>query len=203
MTSTRYSELQLSGELFDRPTCPVRNKIFICATGRTGSWLLCRAMIHHGIGIPHEYFNAIHIRLLGPRFGIHALADGRQLGFDSVARRAYLAELMHRRTINGIFAAKIHWGQYASYLDNPEGVEMLQRAHFIHLYREDLLAQALSFHVAKETGRWGVDDTVTTPPASAPRAAELQWRGKHSYGRGFRLGTAVIHKKGRHIDNVG
>ena len=168
MTSTRDTELQLS-ELFDRPSSPVRAKVFICATGRTGSSLLCRAMFHHGIGLPHEYFNAGHIALIGQRSGIHALADGSRLGSDSEARRAYIAALLDRRTANGIFAAKIHWGQYASYLDNPEGVELFQQAHFIHLYREDLLAQAISFHVSKETGRWGSDDTVSTPPASIPR----------------------------------
>jgi LPS sulfotransferase NodH/tetratricopeptide (TPR) repeat protein/SAM-dependent methyltransferase len=168
MTSTGYTELQLS-ELFDQPSSPVRAKVFICATGRTGSSLLCRAMFHHGIGLPHEYFNAGHIALIGQRSGIHPLADGRRLGSDSEARRAYIAALMDRRTANGIFAAKIHWGQYASYLDNPEGVELFQQAHFIQLYREDLLAQAISFHVSKETGRWGSADTVSTPPASIPR----------------------------------
>jgi hypothetical protein len=60
MTVTRYDELQLSSELLDRPPCPVRAKVFICSTPRTGSFLLCRAMIHHGIGIPHEYFHGRH-----------------------------------------------------------------------------------------------------------------------------------------------
>ena len=169
MTLRAYSELQLSDEQFDRPSCPVRAKVFICATGRTGSWLLCRAMIHRGMGIPHEYFNPRHIGLIGPRCGIHALADGRHLGSDSTARRSYVAALLDRRTINGIFAAKIHWAQYAAYLDNPEGDELLQNAHFIYLYREDLLAQAISFHIAKETGRWGPDATVGSPPAQNPR----------------------------------
>jgi LPS sulfotransferase NodH len=169
MTPTRYTELELSSELFDRPSCPVRAKVFICATGRTGSWLLARAMVHHGIGLPHEYFNARHISVIGQRFGIHALADGSQLGTLSEARGAYIAALLDRRTANGIFAAKIHWGQYASYLDNPDGDELFRHGRFIHLYREDLLAQAISFHISKETGRWGSDDTVTTPPASIPR----------------------------------
>jgi hypothetical protein len=75
MTSTHYTELQLS-ELFDRSSSPARAKVFICATGRTGSSLLCRAMFHHAIGLPHEYFNAGHIALIGQRSGIHALADG-------------------------------------------------------------------------------------------------------------------------------
>ena len=191
MTLRAYSELQLSDEQFDRPSCPVRAKVFICATGRTGSWLLCRAMIHHGIGIPHEYFNARHIGLIGRRFGIPALAEGGQLASDNVARHAYIAALMARRTANGIFAAKIHWAQYAAFLDNTEGNELLRNGYFIHLYRDDLLAQAISFHVSKETGRWGLDATVDWPPVAPPRffdvdlidarvkllaAAEMNWR---------------------------
>ena len=194
MKSTPYGELELSSELFDRPACPVRAKIFICATGRTGSWLLCRAMIHHGIGLPHEYFNARHIAHIGQRLGIHALADGSQLGADSKARQAYIAALMDRRTASGIFATKIHWGQYASYLDNPEGVDLFRQGHFIHLYREDLLAQAISFHVARETGRWGSDDTVTTSPASTPRFFDVDLIANYvkTFGRvGYELASLL------------
>lgn len=169
MTSVPQTEEEISDSDFDQPPCPTRAKVVICCAPRTGSWLLCRAMIHHGIGIPHEYFNARHISRIGRRFGIDALADGTRLRSDDVARRAYIAALIDRRTSNGIFAAKIHWGQYASYLDNAEGVELLQQAHVIHLYREDLLGQAISFHVSKETGRWWRDATVSTPPVSNPR----------------------------------
>src|SRR5450755_1708606 len=104
MTSTPFSELQLSSELLDPLSCPVRNKVFICSTQRTGSFLLCRAMIHRGIGVPHEYFNHLHVGIIGPRFGVSALHDGH-LESDSLARRAYITALMDRRTANGIFAA--------------------------------------------------------------------------------------------------
>jgi LPS sulfotransferase NodH len=35
---------------------------------------------------------------------------------------------------------------------------------FVHLHREDLLAQAVSAHFAEVTGQWGADDTITTRP---------------------------------------
>jgi LPS sulfotransferase NodH/glycosyltransferase involved in cell wall biosynthesis len=179
MGSAPLTEQEISDPDFDQPPCPTRAKVIICCAPRTGSWLLCRAMIHHGIGIPHEYFNARHISLIGPRFGVEALADGRRLGSDDAARRAYIAALMDRRTANGIFAAKIHWGQYASYLDNADGVQLLQQAHIIHLYREDLLGQAISFHVSKETGRWGGDTTVSTRPAATPRFFDTDLIAEH------------------------
>ena len=168
MKTTHFSELELSDERFDRKPGPIRDKILVCATGRTGSWLLCRVMINNGIGLPHEYFNARHIGLIGPRCGIPALADGRTLRSDGKARRSYFDALLQRRTVNGVFAAKMHWDQYADYLDNPEGDDLLQNGNFIHLYREDLLAQAVSIHISRQTGRWELDPSVTTPPAEKP-----------------------------------
>lgn len=163
-----YSELDVDGEAFDRPACPLHAKIIICSTERSGSYLLCRAMIRHDIGVPHEYFHWLHAKIIGPRVGLSAFQDSGTLASDARARRDYIAALISRRTVNGIFAAKIHWWQFAHYLNNPEGYELLQGAYFIHLYREDLLDQAVSFHTAWLTGKWGADDTLTTNPAEQP-----------------------------------
>jgi hypothetical protein len=133
MKATRFSELELREERFDRKPGPIRAKVFICAAPRTGSWLLCRGMIHNGIGVPHEYFNALHAGPIGRRWGIPGFNDGRNLVSDSKPRRSYIDALLQRRTVNGAFAAKMHWDQYADYLDNPEGDDLLQNAHFIHL----------------------------------------------------------------------
>ena len=167
-SSTRYTELQLNSAAFDRPRCPIEAKLFICATGRTGSWFLCRALMHNGIGVPHEYFSARHIPAIARRCGIEALPDDQRWRSDSQARGLYIAALLERRTVNGIFASKIHWSQFVTHLNNREGIELLSGGRFIYLYREDLLAQTLSSHVASETGRWGFDSTAMTPPA-APR----------------------------------
>jgi len=163
------SELAVNAETFDQPAGQARNKVLICTTGRSGSFLLCRAMIHNGIGVPHEYFHDLHSRVIGPRLGVDALRDSRLLETDSAARGAYIATLLKRRTVNGIFAAKIHWGQRERYLNNPEGLDLFQNAQFIYLYREDLLAQAVSYHVAMLTGRWGLDGAVTSSPAPNPQ----------------------------------
>lgn len=164
----RYNELQISSDLLDRPHCPVRAKVFICSTPRTGSYLLCRAMIHHGIGVPHEYFHALHAAIIGPRVGIDALQDGWLLKSDAGIRSAYIREVMSRRTVNGIFSAKVQWSEVAHFLLNPEGLELFQNGHFLYLYREDLLAQAISLHISYQTGRWGFDDLVTSEPRAEP-----------------------------------
>ncbi len=164
----RYNELQISSDLLDQRHCPVRAKVFICSTPRTGSYLLCRAMIHHGIGVPHEYFHVLHAAIIGPRVGINALQNGWLLKTDAGARRAYIRELMYRRTVNGIFSAKVQWSEFAQFLNNPEGLELFQNGHFLYLYREDLLAQAISLHISYQTGRWGFDGLVTSEPRSEP-----------------------------------
>jgi trehalose 2-sulfotransferase len=161
------ADLSLSDAAFDRPPEPVRTKLVLCSTGRTGSFLLCRALVHHGIGVPHEYCNAVHARTLGPRWGIEALRDGEALASDAAARRAYFAALQERRTANGIFAVKLHWWQVERYLDNAEGLALLQDAHFIHLQREDVLAQAVSLYVAQLTGRWSRGAPAAPPPPAA------------------------------------
>jgi LPS sulfotransferase NodH len=51
-------------------------------------------------------------------------------------------------------------------LDNPVGWKLLTGWVFVHLYREDLLSQAISTNFARATGRWGIDDAVTTSPAA-------------------------------------
>jgi LPS sulfotransferase NodH/GT2 family glycosyltransferase len=164
----RYNELQISSDVLDQPHCPVRAKIFICSTPRTGSYLLCRAMIHHGIGIPHEYFHALHAATIGPRVGIDALQNGWLLKTDAGLRQAYIREVMSRRTVNGIFSAKVQWSELAHFLFNQEGLELFQNGHFLYLYRKDLLAQAISLHISYQTGRWGFDDLVTSEPRAEP-----------------------------------
>ena len=111
-------------------------------------------MIHHGIGIPHEYFNGINAGIISTRYGLGKITS-RDLETDGQARRAYIAALLDRRTKNGIFAAKIHRGQFRQYFQNSGNLELFQGAHFIYVYREDLIAQAISFHVSLLTGRWG------------------------------------------------
>jgi trehalose 2-sulfotransferase len=180
----RYTERQVTSELLDQPTFVGEpRKLFICSTPRSGSYLLCRYMINAGLGVPHEYFNPIIMREIAPRLGLTSAIEGLKwrrrtpmdrLPFGKVARAAevdfvekYIAALIPRRCQLGVFAAKIHFGQYARVLDNPVGHKLLNNGVFVHLYREDLLGQAISTNVARATGRWGIDDTVTTPPATS------------------------------------
>lgn len=182
----RYTELQISSELLDQPEFRGRpRKVLICSTPRSGSYLLCRHMINAGLGIPHEYFNPIVMRQMTPRLGLESdigaikwwprtLKDRLLLRprSDPAAKLAFLRKyvdfLLTRRCQGGIFAAKVHFRDYPLTLDNPIGEELLADTLFIQLHREDLLQQAVSEHFSRLTGKWGIDDSITTTPAAHP-----------------------------------
>ena len=187
----RYTELQISSELLDQPDfAGSPRKVFLCSTPRSGSYLLCRAMINAGLGVPHEYFNPIVIRQIAPRFGFEAEVGklrwwprGRldrlslrraERASETAFLERYVPALVSRRCQGGVFAAKIHYRDYLKVLDNPVGRRLLDGGLFIHLYREDMLKQAVSAHFAQLTGRWGIDDTVTTAPAVDPDFFEIK-----------------------------
>ena len=181
----RYTELQISSDLLDQPEFLGNpKKVFICSTPRSGSYLLCRFMINAGLGVAHEYFNPIVIRQIAPRLGFEDAVSGlnwwargrrdrlllrraeRAAEYDFL--RKYLDVLIPRRCQSGVFAAKIHFRDFVRVLDNPIGRQLLEGGVFVHLYREDMLKQAVSEHFSELTGRWGIDDTITTEPEAAP-----------------------------------
>lgn len=180
----RYSEQQLTSEALDqKPFHGKPTKIFICSTPRSGSYMLCRYMVNAGLGVPHEYFNPIIMRQMGPRLGLHQaqklnwrprspwdyLPPGRTARSKEIKfLRQYLDSLIPQRCLNGAFAAKMHFDHYLKVLDNPVGHELLDGGLFVHLYREDLLAQAVSTHFANLTGQWSIDGVVTTAPVPNP-----------------------------------
>jgi LPS sulfotransferase NodH len=182
----RYTELQIGSELLDQPEfIGEPKKVFICSTPRSGSYLLCRHMINAGIGVPHEYFNPIVMRQMSPRLGLEKDISGLQWwprgrkdrllmrrrqepAAELAFLEQYLTLLLARRCQGGVFAAKTHFRDFRRTLNNPVGDELLKDALFIYLYREDMLKQAVSEHFGQLTGRWGIDDAVTTPPAASP-----------------------------------
>jgi LPS sulfotransferase NodH len=182
----RYTELQISSELLDQPEFAGQpKKIFICSTPRSGSYFLCRQMINAGLGVPHEYFNPIVMRQMAPRLGLESdirgltwLPYGWKDRLLLRRRRGQQAELafldkflkflLARRCQGGVFAAKVHFRDFRRTLANSIGDALLENTLFIQLYREDILKQAVSEHFGQLTGRWGIDDSVTTTPAANP-----------------------------------
>ena len=205
----RYSQAQLTSELLDQPVYAGEPlKIFICSTPRSGSYMLCRYMVNAGLGVPHEYFNPLFMRQIASRLGLGARAEKLKwrppnrrdrLPFRSRERineeaflADYVAALIPRRCQRGVFAAKIHFDQFVTVLDNNVGCRLLDGSVFIYLYREDLLKQAVSRNFAYLTGQWGDDEAVSTAPLPRPdllepKAVDRELRTLADEDRGWRV----------------
>ena len=179
-----YSELQIIDRCFDQPGKDTAfAKIFICSSQRSGSWMLSRYMMNAGLGLPAEYFHPHHIPSLARRFGVDGAESLQWDRNDRVRRWAatrfgrdrraefigrYIDKLVSCRTVDGVFAAKIHYSHYTHSLANQHGWRMLDGGVLVHLYRHDLLDQAVSWHFSELTGRWDFSDEQQTTPLENP-----------------------------------
>lgn len=160
------SELEISSARFDQERVdPARasSRYVLCATQRSGSFLLCRQLINAGIGVPQEYFNPLHIDILCRRWQL-----------DRENGQTYLRELYARRTTrNCVWGTKLQWPQYLNNLPTIDA-GLLETAHCVFLYRADIPAQAVSLHISIVTGVWGFDGTRTTTNKEGIRLGDIQ-----------------------------
>ncbi|MEV0735236.1 Stf0 family sulfotransferase [Streptomyces sp. NPDC050549] len=139
---------------------------FICATPRTGSSLLLGLLDSTGVaGHPQAYFRSPDEVAWAERWGI-LHASQRALDYGDFVQAA----LASGRTGNGVFGAKLMWGTHAELTTrlarlHPDlagdelGLlerEFGTRIRFVHLSRDDVLAQAVSWLRAEQTGVWFV-----------------------------------------------
>lgn len=140
----------------------------ICGTPRTGSTLLCGLLTGTGIaGKPESYFRLPDERCYAERWGVKLRPEG-PVGYREYVRAAVAAG----STPNGVFAARVMWGTMeevvarlrAAY-SHPVGTDLevleseLGQTRFVHLQRGDVLAQAVSWAKAEQTGYWQDDDS--------------------------------------------
>ncbi|MCY4013021.1 MAG: Stf0 family sulfotransferase, partial [Gammaproteobacteria bacterium] len=150
----------------------------VCATPRTGSTLLCGLLASTQVaGRPESYFREPDERLWAARWDI-VRSDGAFDSFEFV--RAALAA---GRTGNGVFAARIMWGTldhlfamlgsvHPVTADSDFDLLTMAFGHtgFVYLRRDDVLAQAVSWHRAEQTNVWHhPDDEETKKPEQEPR----------------------------------
>ena len=135
----------------------------ICTTPRTGSTLLCGLMASAKVaGQPESYFRQPDEQLWAARWDIVRSSDG-VFEYSEFIRAALAAG----RTENGVFAARIMWGTLDYLVDRlctvypaPIGADFdllnLAFGHtgFIYLHRDNVLAQAVSWHRAEQTNVW-------------------------------------------------
>jgi LPS sulfotransferase NodH len=160
---------------------------FVCATPRTGSSLLLGLLESTGVGgRPQAYFRAPDEALWADRWGLRG-------GFDygEYVRAARVAG----SSPNGVFGAKLMWGTLDEVVEklgavHPElagdDVALLSRAfgrtRFVFLRREDVLAQAVSWVRAEQTGRWFVSVSGSGSSSGGSSSGGSSFGGSSSGG---------------------
>lgn len=151
---------------------PVRSYL-ICGTPRTGSTLYCGLLASTGIaGDPQSYFREPDEAKWVRTWSLLPGDDG-VLDYGDFVRAAMDAGTTH----NGIFGARVMWGTLdtvvarlaAAIGDRHEtDLSLLLRTfgptQFIHIWREDTVAQAVSWAKAEQTGFWHRGDVARSQP---------------------------------------
>ncbi|WP_158585685.1 Stf0 family sulfotransferase [Pseudooceanicola sediminis] len=142
-TSTHAYEDQFSPE-YDIADAPAPERtIIIASTPRSGSHMLGHAMTAtDAMGRPFEYSP--------PQ---NAEEWQRRLGQPDM--KSALREIMKRRTTrNGVFAAKLHYEHLSLFGGLQAALDFFPNPVVVRVVRADLLRQAISLCVARQTGVW-------------------------------------------------
>jgi LPS sulfotransferase NodH len=142
----------------------------ICATPRTGSTFLCSLLTATKVlGSPKSYFREPDELTWARRFGLRTEGP-RVLDYRLFCR----AVRDVARTPNGTFGARLMWGAFPRIrqgLEIPPHQSDLGMLHalfgplcFVHLHRRDVVAQAVSWARAEQTGFWQHGDDVQRTP---------------------------------------
>jgi len=202
------------GPALDLAGAPVRRRLLVASTPRTGSTLLCRMLWATGrAAAPKEYLNPValrdwswrragplHRRLLEaiPRDGVPAWAAARAR--SPAFRRTHLAEVVGARTdASGLFAIKVH-AHHARRWWADAG---LAEAVVVRLHREDTVGQAISWARARATNRWAPhqpdrpmrdrpDPSAVDRRLAAIAADEAWWDGALADRRVLRLSYEAL-----------
>lgn len=105
--------------------------------------MLGHAMASTGLlGVPFEYANPANLSEWARRLA-------------TATPEATLAAVMKRRTTaNGVFAIKAHYSHCASLGDAQAFLRFWPKLKVVHLCRADVLRQAISYAIARQTGVW-------------------------------------------------
>lgn len=143
----------------------------VCGTPRSGSSLLCEALINTGVaGQPEEYFSRRNEIVWGERWSTPTYAE-------------YLASTINQcTTANGVFGVKMMWGYFDRFVSKVRQLpnyndctlsnhalmqNIFPNLHYIWIKRRDKVRQAVSHTKARQTDIW----KVTSDPSSHSNTA--------------------------------
>ncbi|MBZ9857628.1 sulfotransferase [Mesorhizobium sp. CA13] len=160
----------------------------ICGTPRTGSTLLCKLLAStKATGDPHSFYRRQDVPEWAEEWGLPGRDTMSELEFDAAYLNAAIAAGKGRTGIFGLRLMRENLDELSAILDRifPGLVSdearferAFGRVLYIHLSRQDKLAQAVSLIKAQQTGLWHV----------APDGTELERVGppeepQYDFGR--------------------
>lgn len=167
-----------NGPDWDLPPSAGRLQPYVIASSpRTGSTLLARLLWDTGlVGAPKEYLNPMQIRDWGLRMGhppsrwAMAALRGHAVGLAALPPlcpdpQQHLSQVIaHRTGPRGHFGLKLHYHHFEQHC--PKGIAPLLGAEprWIHITRQDRLAQAISWDRALQSGQWAAHQTGLRMP---------------------------------------
>jgi len=132
----------------------------LCTLPRSGSWLLADLLEQTDLaGRPEEYFRPDHRVQWSKEWGIPVKGPYSQY---------IAAALEHATTANGVFGVKLHWYQFEWFTGELRSLpggdpgacaeavveQWLPHPHYIYLYRDDTVRQAISYYRATYSDQW-------------------------------------------------
>lgn len=117
--------------------------LVIASTPRSGSHMLGHMLQQTGLfGVPFEYAMPDNLEVWKRKLGTKGLDDT-------------LDAIMWRRTTrNGVFCIKLHYEHLQTFGGLAEALRRFPNPRLVRIVREDVLAQAISFVKASQTGIW-------------------------------------------------
>lgn len=121
--------------------------LIILSTPRSGSTLICDLLRDSEFCMAHEYFQMDeYMPLLASRWA--CLKNGY------LQKREYIIELSKHRTMkSGWLGVNLHGRHLPTFLEFSEFLPKVKTL-FIRIRRKNIIQQAISYEIAKQTGKW-------------------------------------------------
>ena len=131
-------------EIYDFRECTsVKKTLVIASTPRSGSHFLGHALHQtNHFGFPLEYANPTNL----PRWEEVLKVKGVKSVLNTLKTK--------RTSSNGVFSIKAHFSHLQQFGGLREFAQLLGNPYFVMLTRRDILSQAISLSIARQTGVW-------------------------------------------------
>ncbi|WP_371194971.1 Stf0 family sulfotransferase [Glaciecola sp. SC05] len=137
------------------PESEIHKTLIIASTPRSGSHFLGHALFQSKhFGFPLEYANPVNMKKWKDIYGETKF-------FETLGKIE-----LDRTSENGVFAIKTHYSHLAEFGGINGLLQRYKNPHFILLTRSDIINQAVSLAIARQTGIW-ISDQL--PKNSVPK----------------------------------